>query len=200
MSFRFIAATSSPDRFPRDRRAEIAFVGRSNVGKSSLLNTLLLKGKRRKSSKEPVDVKQLARTSQTPGRTQSINFYLINEEFYFVDLPGYGYAKAPKIAMEQWKRLAEQYLTEREPLKLVVLIVDIRHGPKPLDLQMKEWLDAYKRPYLVVASKADKLKVSRRDRSIQSIAESFHPPIAFSAATGEGVSAVWTGIRSSLNP
>ena len=199
MSVQFIAAASSPDRFPRDRRSEIAFVGRSNVGKSSLLNTLLVKGKRRKTGHENIDVKQLARTSQTPGRTQSINFYLINEDFYFVDLPGYGYAKAPKSAMDRWKRLAERYLTQRDPLKLVVLIVDIRHGPKALDLQMKEWLDDYETPYLVVASKADKLKVSQRDRSIQSIADSFHPPIAFSAVSGEGVSAVWTGIRSALD-
>ena len=199
MSVQFIAAASSPGRFPRDRRAEIAFVGRSNVGKSSLLNTLLVKGKRRKTGRENIDIKQLARTSQTPGRTQSINFYLINEDFYFVDLPGYGFAKAPKGAMERWKRLAELYLTERDPLKLVVFIVDIRHGPKALDLQMKDWLDEYETPYIVVASKADKLKVSQRDRSIQSIADSFHPPIAFSAVSGEGVSAVWTGIRSALD-
>lgn len=194
MSVEFVIGATSPDLFPSDGLPEVAFVGRSNVGKSSLLNTLLLRGKKRKGS-EPIVKKNLARTSSTPGRTQTINFFRIDEKSYFVDLPGYGYAKAPKKAMEQWKQLAETYLTGREPLLLVVLIVDIRHGPTVLDRAMMDWLLQNEQPFLVVAAKADKLKRSQRAKAVRQIEQDFYPPIAFSSVTGDGVAALWDGIR-----
>jgi len=194
MSVEFVIGATSPDLFPSDGLPEVAFVGRSNVGKSSLLNTLLLRGKKRKGS-EPIVKKNLARTSSTPGRTQTINFFRIDEKSYFVDLPGYGYAKAPKKAMEQWQRLAETYLTDRDPLLLVVLIVDIRHGPTVLDRAMMDWLLQNEQPFLVVAAKADKLKRSQRAKAVRQIEQDFYPPIAFSSVTGDGVAALWDGIR-----
>ena len=194
MSVEFVIGATSPDLFPSDGLPEVAFVGRSNVGKSSLLNTLLLRGKKRKGS-EPIVKKNLARISSTPGRTQTINFFRIDEKSYFVDLPGYGYAKAPKKAMEQWKQLAETYLTGREPLLLVVLIVDIRHGPTVLDRAMMDWLLQNDQPFLVVAAKADKLKRSQRAKAVRQIEQDFYPPIAFSSVTGDGVAALWDGIR-----
>jgi GTP-binding protein len=194
MSVEFVIGATSPDLFPSDGLPEVAFVGRSNVGKSSLLNTLLLRGKKRKGS-EPIVKKNLARTSSTPGRTQTINFFRIDEKSYFVDLPGYGYAKAPKKAMEQWKQLAETYLTDRDPLLLVVLIVDIRHGPTVLDRAMMDWLLQNEQPFLVVAAKADKLKRSQRAKAVRQIEQDFYPPIAFSSVTGDGVAALWDGIR-----
>jgi len=128
---------------PRDQLPEIAFLGRSNVGKSSLINSLL--------------GTKLARTSSTPGRTQLINFYLVNQKFYFVDCPGYGYAKAPDSIRNQWHRLMEEYLESREPLKLNVLLLDSRVAPTPLDEQMLEWLMAYQKPLTLVLTKIDKL-------------------------------------------
>ncbi len=197
MSVDLSVCASSPDRFPYDGLPEIAFVGRSNVGKSSLLNTMVLRGKRR-TGEPPITKNQLAFTSRTPGRTQAINFYKIDGRLYFVDLPGYGYAKAPKSAMEDWRRLAEAYLIDRATLRLVVLIVDARHGPTALDRQMKEWLLANEQPFLVAASKIDKLKRSQRQKAVRAIENDFHPPVAFSAASGEGVPALWDGIRKSL--
>lgn len=197
MSVEFIASAGTPQEFAQDGLPEVAFVGRSNVGKSSLLNTLLTKGKRRK-GEPPLAKKQLAITSSTPGRTQTINFFKIEGSYYFVDLPGYGFAKAPLAVIDKWRRLVESYITERAPLKLVILIVDSRHGPKATDHQMMEWLTAYKVPFLVVASKVDKLKPSQRDAAIRTIEESFYPPVAFSAVTGEGVATLWDGIRGAL--
>lgn len=197
MTVELVAAASAPERFPRDRLPEVAFVGRSNVGKSSLLNALVLRGKRRP-GEPPIAKNQLAHTSRTPGRTQSINFYRIDGGLYFVDLPGYGYAKASKASMDQWKRLAEAYLTAREPLKLVVLIIDSRHGPTALDRQMADWLAAENLPFLVAASKVDKLKRSQRAKALRSIESTFHPSVAFSAQTGDGLSALWDRIRGSL--
>ena len=193
----FIASAGTPEEFAVDGLSEIAFAGRSNVGKSSLLNTLLTTGKRRR-GEPPIGKKQLAKTSATPGRTQTINFFKIDDSFYFVDLPGYGFAKAPRSVIDQWRRLVESYLIGREPLKLLVLIIDSRHGPKATDEQMMEWLLASRVPFLVVASKADKLKPSQRDAALRSIEESFYPPVAFSAVTGEGVSTLWDGIRGAL--
>ena len=194
MPVEFIVSAGKPAQFPRDRLPEIAFVGRSNVGKSSLLNALVSYG--RKGAK--VDRKALAFVSSTPGRTQTINFHKIDGQFYFVDLPGYGFAKAPRKVVDQWRELAEAYLTTRETLRLVVLIVDGRHGPKSTDEQMKEWLVASQVPFLVVASKIDKLKKAQRAESIRTIEESFYPPLAFSAVTGEGVPDLWDAIRNAL--
>lgn len=197
MMVELAAAASTPERFPKDGLPEIAFVGRSNVGKSSLLNAMVLRGKRRP-GEPPIAKNQLAHTSRTPGRTQSINFYKLDRRFYFVDLPGYGYAKASKASMDEWKRLAEAYLTDRAPLRLVVLIVDSRHGPTTLDRQMAEWLTAQDQPFLVAASKVDKLKKSQRAKALRSIESTFHPSVAFSAQTGDGISALWDRIRRSL--
>jgi GTP-binding protein len=191
MSLEFTVSAGSPAQFPRDRLPEIAFVGRSNVGKSSLLNALVSFGRRGTN----VDRKQLAFVSSTPGRTQTINFYKLERRFYFVDLPGYGFAKAPRGVVDQWRALAEAYLIHRETLRLVVLIIDSRHGPKATDEQMKEWLVASNVPFLVVASKIDKLKRAQRAESIRTIEESFYPPLAFSAVTGEGVQDLWDAIR-----
>src|SRR5690349_10476727 len=127
--------------YPRDGRAEVVFLGRSNVGKSSLINSLLGK-------------KKLARTSNTPGRTQQINFFLINEQFYFVDLPGYGYAKLSKTQREQLQRLIQKYLAQREALVLSILLVDSRHLPTDMDLQTKSWFENRAKPFLVVLTKS----------------------------------------------
>ncbi len=128
---------------PRDGLPEIAFLGRSNVGKSSVINSLL--------------GTKLARTSGTPGRTQMINYYLVNQKLYFVDCPGYGFAKVPETNRREWHRRMEEYLTSREELKLNVLLLDSRVAPTPLDDQMLEWLTAYRKPITLVLTKIDKL-------------------------------------------
>src|SRR5450759_334480 len=134
----FVVSSGKPDTFPSDRLPEVAFLGRSNVGKSSLINAL-------------TGHKKLAFTSNTPGRTQTINFYRVDEDSYFVDLPGYGYARVPKGFTDQWKILIEQYLNNRETLVLSCLILDTRRGWMEKDLDLKRWLEHYGRPYLVVA-------------------------------------------------
>lgn len=194
MAVEFVRSANRRGQFPGDGLPEIAFVGRSNAGKSSLLNALLLRGGRAK-GEPPVSKKSLARTSRTPGRTQSINFFRIDGKMYFADLPGYGYAKAPPREVERWKKLAESYLTGRETLKLVVLIVDIRRGPTPLDRLMADWLTAHERNFLVAASKSDTLKRAAQLRSLRSIEESFFAAVPFSAVSGAGVRPIWSRIR-----
>ncbi len=153
-SAEFILSASSPNQFPIDQKTpEIAFAGRSNVGKSTLINSLLNR-------------KKLVKTSSTPGKTQLINFFKINNKFNFVDLPGYGYARVSEELRNHWKSLIETYLHERESLRKVVLIVDIRHQPTLQDRQLKDWLDYYERPSLVVASKIDKIKRSQIQRHL----------------------------------
>ncbi len=186
-SANFIAAATTPASFPKDHRPEIVFMGRSNVGKSSLINSLL-------------NVKGLARTSSTPGRTQSINFFLINEALFFVDLPGYGYAKTSKENRQAWGKLIEKYLAQREQLVLSILIVDARHEPSPLDLQMKSWLQHFRLPYLVVSTKIDKLSASERSKSrsrAQRVLET-ERVIPYSSLTREGASQVWEAIQASI--
>jgi GTP-binding protein len=199
MSVELVVSASLSSQFPRDGLPEIAFVGRSNVGKSSLLNTLLLRGRKRRAGEVPLARAQLAHTSRTPGRTQAINFYRVDRAFYFVDLPGYGYAKISREAMSGWRRLAESYLAGRPQLRLVILMVDSRHGATELDLQMKHWLAVYQKQFLAVASKADKLKASERLKTIRALEKDFASPLTFSSKTGEGVAALWRGIQESLN-
>ena len=198
MAVEFVVSAHGAGQFPRDRLPEIAFVGRSNVGKSSLLNSLLLGSGKRGAAGHGISRKELARTSQTPGRTRAINFFRVDRRMYFADLPGYGYARASHGEQERWKRLADSYLGSREPLKLVVLIVDIRHGPTALDRQMKEWLEANAQAHCVAAAKSDKLKRVARLRSVRSIEETFAAPIPFSAVTGDGVKQLWRAIESAL--
>lgn len=155
-SAEFILSASSPWQFPPPTLPEIAFAGRSNVGKSTLINSLLNR-------------KKLVKTSSTPGKTQLINFFNINDKFHFVDLPGYGFAKVPENVRKQWQRLIEAYLQERESLRNVVLIVDSRHGPTAQDQQLKQWLDYYERPVLIVASKVDKLKRGQIQKNLKII-------------------------------
>jgi len=176
----FILSANRPEQFPADGLPEIAFLGRSNVGKSSLINAIA--GQRK-----------LAFTSNTPGRTQSINFYRIDGRQYFVDLPGYGYARVPLEAKNEWAKLINQYLEERSTLQLSFLILDARRGWMDKDLDLRNWLEANDRPYLVVASKIDKLNQAEQQRSLEAIGQ-FAEPLPFSAVTGRGVREIWQAI------
>ncbi|MFN0124915.1 MAG: ribosome biogenesis GTP-binding protein YihA/YsxC [Blastocatellia bacterium] len=186
-SARFVASASDPVSFPRDERPEIAFLGRSNVGKSSLINALL-------------NQKGLARTSSTPGRTQALNFFLINEAFHFTDLPGYGYAKVSKTDRAAWGRLIENYLAKRAQLVLSIVIVDSRHEPSALDLQMKTWLQHFGIPWLGVATKIDKLSANQQRAALRNAEKMFgtDPLIPFSAVTRMGIKPVWDAISTAI--
>ena len=155
-SAEFLLSASTTRQFPAAKLPEIAFAGRSNVGKSTLINSLLNR-------------KKLVKTSATPGKTQLINFFKVNDQFYFVDLPGYGYAKVPESVRSKWQNLVEAYLSERETLRNVVLIIDCRHNPTVQDRQLLEWLEYYQRPSLIVASKIDKLKRGQVQKYLQKI-------------------------------
>ena len=176
----FILSANRPEQFPADGLPEIAFLGRSNVGKSSLINAIA--GQRK-----------LAFTSNTPGRTQSINFYRIEGRQYFVDLPGYGYARVPLAAKNEWAKLINEYLEERKTLQLAFLILDARRGWMDKDLDLRNWLEAHNRPYLVVASKIDKLNQADQQRGLKAISQ-YAEPLPFSAITGRGVREIWQAI------
>jgi GTP-binding protein len=179
----FILSASRPEQFPREELPEVAFLGRSNVGKSTLLNTL-------------TGHARLAFSSSTPGRTQSVNFYRVDGRLIFVDLPGYGFAKVPKILAKDWQQLIQSYLLRRKSLALCVLLVDARRGWMESDLQLKHWLDSHARPYLVVATKADKLNQREKHAShkaFQSV-QAGGGPIWFSALNGQGVKEIWQTI------
>jgi len=155
-SAEFIKSATGPDNYPADGLPEVAFAGRSNVGKSSLINFLL-------------ERKNLVRTSSTPGRTQLLNFFNINDAFYLVDLPGYGYAKAPLAVRRQWEKMVRRYLDGRQPLRAVVLLLDIRREPGEQDLELLDWLEEFQVPTIPVLTKADKIRSSQRSRQIRSI-------------------------------
>ncbi len=190
LSATFLKSAVQPAHYPKDGRPEIAFVGRSNVGKSSLMNALLKR-------------KGLAKTSSTPGKTQTVNFFDVNGSIYFVDLPGYGYAKVPKGMKEQWRTVMTSYLTGRAPLKLVVQLLDARHPPTEKDHDMIALLDEARVPTLLVATKVDKLKRGERATNLSAMRESLELDedallIPFSAVTGEGVAPVWDIIDGCL--
>jgi len=184
----FIKSAPEPEHYPRDDRPEIAFMGRSNVGKSSLINSLL-------------GVRGLARTSNTPGRTQLINFFLINDAFYFVDLPGYGYARVPSEVKKHWGPMVENYLATRPNLVLSILIADSRHEPTRLDLLMKEWLEQREKPFIIVATKADKLSNNKLRTSLSRASAVFGGTelIPYSAITRRGADRIWRQIVEHLN-
>ena len=183
-SAEFILSAATPWQFPATTLPEIAFAGRSNVGKSTLINSLLNR-------------KKLVKTSSIPGKTQLINFFKINDEFHFVDLPGYGFAKVPGNVRKQWQRLIEAYLQERETLRNVVLIVDSRHGPTAQDRQLKEWLDHYQRPVLIVASKVDKLKRRQIQKQLKKIRQDLSletTPLAHSSLQNGRPDEIWKNL------
>lgn len=157
-SSEFVISAVKRAQYPIDERAEIAFVGRSNVGKSSIINAI-------------TNRKKLARVSQTPGKTRLINFFIINNDFYLVDLPGYGYAKVSKQEKESWGKTIETYLCDRDELKRVVLLVDSRHKPTADDIMMHEWIKHYGYDVTVVATKSDKLSNNEIAKSKKVIRE-----------------------------
>ena len=186
------AALRSADE-PRAPGPDVVLLGRSNVGKSSLINRLL-------------GVKNLARTSSRPGRTQSVNFYRVNESWFFVDLPGYGWARVPESVRRSWKPMVEGYLDRRRRrIALALLIVDSRHDATQLDRTMKQWLEAKGIDYVVAATKSDKLSASDRARKDRALLEQFgastvcERPILVSARTGRGIRELWRNVDMALD-
>lgn len=176
----FIKGVVAWDQLPRDGRPEVAFVGRSNVGKSSLLNALL-------------KTKKLAYTSKKPGKTTEFNFFLIDERFYFVDLPGYGYARVSKKQREKWAAMIERYLNDRIPLRAVVHLVDSRHPPMEQDEDLMDFMRGSDVPYVIALTKADKLSGNERTNTVHRIKKQLAdvgreiPIILTSAEKGRGL-------------
>jgi len=186
-SAEFLKSAFREADWPHDAKSEIAFLGRSNVGKSSFINSLL-------------GVRGLARTSSTPGRTQAVNFFLVNGKFRFVDLPGYGYARAPKDVKAKWTAAATDYLAKRDQLVLSIHIVDSRHGPTKQDLQLHEWLEHHQQPHIIVATKSDKLSNNELLRNIDRAKRTFNNAriVVYSAASGRGRDDAWDAIQAAL--
>lgn len=190
ISAEFMISAVSDKQYPQGALPEIAFVGRSNVGKSSLINSLLNR-------------KKLVKTSATPGKTQMINFFDINHELVFADLPGYGFAKVPKAVQKKWQALVEQYLTSRENLRAVILIIDIRRKPTDLDLHMQEWLEQSKVDYILVATKADKLSQAEQSKQLKQIRQAFlkdadQQLVAYSSKNQRGRKELWKLLQKQI--
>ena len=184
----FLKSAFKEDDWPRDFKPEIAFLGRSNVGKSSLINSLL-------------SVRGLARTSSTPGRTQSLNFFEINNQFRFVDFPGFGYARVPREIKSSWGEMATTFLAKRPQLVLSIHIVDSRHEPTKQDLQLHEWLELSNKPQLIVATKSDKLSNNELRKNLEHIARVFNHDsvMAYSAKSGRGRDELWRAVKSAID-
>ncbi|MGM0904771.1 ribosome biogenesis GTP-binding protein YihA/YsxC [Mesobacillus maritimus] len=187
-SAEIVISAVRPAQYPEGDLPEFALAGRSNVGKSSFINKMLNR-------------KALARTSSKPGKTQTLNFFLINEILYFVDVPGYGYAKVSKKEREAWGKMIETYITSREQLKAVILLVDLRHPPSVDDRTMYDFLKYYEIPVIVVATKADKIPKSKWQKHIKIAKETleFDPQdtmILFSSETGEGKDQAWSVLQA----
>lgn len=185
LSAEFVTSAVKADQYPELRHPEIAFAGRSNVGKSSLINVL-------------VNRKRLVKTSSTPGRTQLVNFFDINEAMTFVDLPGYGYAKAPKRVVREWGPMVERYLAERRSLKGALLLIDIRRSPREDEFNLVEWFRAHGIPFRVVLTKADKFSNNKRQGNVARVAKELGMKsselIPFSALSRSGREDVWQAI------
>src|SRR5690625_2124518 len=174
------------EHYPKDRLPEIALAGRSNVGKSSFINRMIQR-------------KQLVRTSSKPGKTKTLNFYLINDSFYFVDVPGYGYAKVSKRDRQKWGKMMEAYFESRQTLNAVVLLTDIRHEPTNDDVQMYDYLKYVDLPVVIIATKLDKVSKSKRAIYLERTkavlqVEVTDEIVPFSAVTGEGKDQAWKAI------
>ncbi|MCM3587639.1 ribosome biogenesis GTP-binding protein YihA/YsxC [Mesobacillus maritimus] len=190
-SAEIIISAVRPEQYPEGDLPEFALAGRSNVGKSSFINKMLNR-------------KALARTSSKPGKTQTLNFFLINEMVYFVDVPGYGYAKVSKKEREAWGKMIETYITSREQLKAVIQLVDLRHPPSADDKMMYDFLKYYEIPVIIVATKADKIPKSKWQKHIKIAKETleFDPEdelILFSSETGEGKDKAWNILQAYMN-
>lgn len=178
-----IISAVKPEQYPTELIPEIALAGRSNVGKSSLINKM-------------INRKALARTSSNPGKTQTLNFYLINNKFHFVDLPGYGYAKVSKVERARWARFIEEYLISRKNLKVVILITDIRHQPTKDDVVMYDWLKYYELPVIVIGTKADKIPKGKLEKHKKIAMQTLEMDpldkfLIFSSGTGLGKEQLW---------
>lgn len=186
----FTISAVAPNQYPAEDLPEIALAGRSNVGKSSFINKM-------------INRKALARTSSKPGKTQTLNYYFINEFFYFVDVPGYGYAKVSKTEREAWGKMMETYFSEREPLRATILVVDIRHKPTNDDVMMYDFLKHYQIPVIIIATKLDKIKKGQVNKQLKLIKETLAVEpgdqlIAFSSETAQGKETAWQVIQSYL--
>lgn len=186
---KFVVGAVRPSDFPSDGLPEIAFAGRSNVGKSSLINRL-------------VQRKKLARTSSTPGKTQQLNYYRVNDALYMVDLPGYGFVRGGMDLRRKLGRMTAGYLENRKELQAIIQLVDARHGPTELDLEMLDWLRNHDRPFLLVFTKADKLSRNQLNQQFkdletrEELAGAFFTP--FSAISGLGREDIWGWVRPAL--
>ncbi len=190
-SAEFVTSVGHPSQIPAQTLPEIAFAGRSNVGKSSLINRL-------------INRKNLAKTSNTPGKTRTLNYYRVNSAFYLVDLPGYGYARRSPGERQQWADLVNSYLKKRKLLRGTVQLLDARHDPTAQDLDMLRWLLHVQKPFLVVATKTDKLSSSRLESRLGRTREILLSlgeiqPLPFSARSGRGCEAVWRWIQEAVH-
>ncbi|MBS8265102.1 YihA family ribosome biogenesis GTP-binding protein [Mesobacillus boroniphilus] len=187
-SAEIVISAVRPNQYPEGNLPEFALAGRSNVGKSSFINKMLNR-------------KSLARTSSKPGKTQTLNFYLINEMLHFVDVPGYGYAKVSKSEREAWGKMIETYITSREQLKAMLMIVDLRHPPSKDDVMMYDFLKHYGIPVIIIATKADKIPKSKWQKHLKITKETLDLDpddtiILFSSETGEGKDKTWSVLGS----
>lgn len=185
-----VISAVSAVQYPDDGLPEIVLLGRSNVGKSSFVNTLIRR-------------KNLARTSSQPGKTQTMNFYQINDAFRFVDMPGYGYAKVSRAEREKWGEMIETYLRRRKNIRLIIQLVDCRHEPTEDDRLMYDWLVYYGLDPMVVVTKSDKISKARQKKALDNIVRSLNighrrDVVLFSAVDKEGVDTVWQAIEAQL--
>ena len=190
ISAEFLTGAVSCKQYPDSVCPELAFVGRSNVGKSSLINSLLNK-------------KKLVKISQTPGKTQEINFFKINNDFIFVDLPGYGFAKVPQSVQKRWKKMIEDYLLRRKTLLVVIFIIDLRRNPSPLDLDLQRWLEACEVEYLLVGTKVDKLSQSEAKKQVSKLNVAYFNKgkdklLAYSSKSSRGRKELWSKITTRI--